>query len=633
MNGLKGNDNNKILLVCGTAETMELARIIAKAGFSVLVSTATDAYLSESESGSGSIQRRWGRLNEEGFIQLIKEESICAVVNACHPYASDLRKTAIKASELSGVTCINYIRPEYEPTELSNCVSAVSHEEAAQIAFSYGKPVFLTTGSNNLLPYVNAAREKEIKLIARVLPRIESLTACINAGMIDHEIIAARGPFTTEENVATIKRFNAGVIVTKSSGKEGGFKEKIEAARICDCITVILNRPETTSTALTFTDIFSLSNFLSTYKSIPREKEIVLPHRTCHGGNLREIAEQSGLEADKIIDFSANINPIGPVPDLNEILAKASKEIVNYPDPDYKELKQSICKFGGWNPDMVIPANGASELLYATAAITIGKRAIIPVPSYSDYTESAKRAKLEVKHIVTSEEDNFQLDINALSKQIKSGDIVFIGRPNNPTGQCIDITSLAGLIRTNPDSTFIIDESFLEFSPDTVSIATDLPKNAVMIRSMTKFYAIPGLRLGFAIAHPDIAQKISKQLTPWGINCFAQAAGIASLDNKKYQIESCAFVKSTRAEFVKKLSVESYLRVFPSNTNFLLIKLNEGLRGAELHREFLKRGIAIRRCSNFAGLDDRFIRVAIRTVKENDLFIQVLNKIRSEMRS
>jgi threonine-phosphate decarboxylase len=238
-----------------------------------------------------------------------------------------------------------------------------------------------------------------------------------------------------------------------------------------------------------------------------------------------------------------------------------------------------------------------------------------------------------VKHIITLEENNFSLHIKTLSEQIKSGDIVFIGRPNNPTGQCIDIVSLVVFIRANQDSTFVIDESFLEFSPDIVSIATDLPRNAIMIRSMTKFYAIPGLRLGFAIAHPDFAKKINKQLTPWGINCFAQAAGIASLGNKNYQLESCAFMSSARAEFVKKLSMLSYLRVFPSDTNFLLIKLNDSLRGTELHKKFLEHGIAIRRCSNFAGLDDSFIRVAIKTVEENDLFIQVMNKIRSDIES
>jgi threonine-phosphate decarboxylase len=636
MNGLKDYNNcNKILLVCGTAETTELALAIAEAGFSVLISTATDAYINglESESEKGKIARRCGRLNEEGFVKLIQEESIFAVVNACHPYASDLRKTAINASDLSGIPCISYVRPEDEYTVIDNCICAVSHEEAAQIAFSYRKPVFLTTGSKNLIPYVKTAREKEIKIIARVLPRIESLSACLNAGMMDHEIIAARGPFTTEENIATIRRFNAGVIVTKSSGKKGGFIEKIEAARICNCITVIINRPEVTSTELTFTDIFSLSNFLCTYKSKHIVKEITHSYSNCHGGNLREIAEQSGLETDKIIDFSANINPIGPVPDLNEILTKTSKEIINYPDPDYNELKKAICKFGGWNPDMIIPANGASELLYATTAIATGNRALIPIPSYSDYTESAKRAGLEVKHILTLEENNFRLDINTFSEQIRSSDIVFIGRPNNPTGQCVDIVSLTDFIRTNHNSTFVIDESFLEFSPDAISIATDLPKNAIMIRSMTKFYAIPGLRLGYAIAHPDVAKRISKQLTPWGINCFAQAAGIASLENKNYQLKTSAFVSSARAEFVKRLSAETYLRVFPSDTNFLLIKLDDGLRGAELYREFIKQGIAIRRCSNFPGLNDQFIRVAIRTVKENNLFIQVLNKIRSDKRS
>ena len=637
MNGQTVKDNNKILLICGTAETTKLSHAIADAGFSVLLSTATDAYLEidpeiKSES-MRKITRRWGRLNQDGFINLIKQECICAVVNACHPYASDLRATAIKAAELSGVPCFNYNRPEHEFSELNNCIIATTHEEAAEIAFSFEKTVLLTTGSNNLIPYVNTARAKGIKLITRVLPRIESISACMNAGLSDLEIIAARGPFTIEENIASIKRFNAGIIVTKSSGKEGGFLEKIEAAQRCNCKVVIVKRPETTIAEKTFSDIFSLINSLRTSEFLLDAKKPSPHHQTRHGGNLREIAEQSGLEADKIIDFSANINPIGPVPDLNKILEKTFKEIINYPDPDYTELKKSISKFGGWHAEMIIPANGASELLYAAAAITTGKRALIPVPSYSDYTEAAKRAALEVIHVKTIEKDNFLLNINTLSEHIKDRDIVFIGRPNNPIGNCIDITSLVSFIRTNPNSTFIVDESFLEFSPETVSIAADLPQNAIMIRSMTKFYAIPGLRLGYAIAHPGVAQKINSQLTPWSVNCFAQAAGITSLENTLYQKESFTFTKAARTEFVKNLSELSYLRVFPSDSNFVLVKLDEELNGTQLQKEFLKHGLAIRRCSNFTGLNDQFIRVAIKTVQENECFVKILKKIWNNKRA
>ncbi len=633
--------NKTILLLCGTAETSRLANDICQLGFSVLLSTATDAYLNiDSIVKSELIKRREGKLDLDGFVQLINKEDIIAIVNACHPYAADLRNTVNSAAEITGVPCLNYTRSEVINSITQNWITCSTHDEAAKAAFSYGKPVLLTTGSNNLSSYVKAARNNKIPVIARVLPRIESLNACIQAGLLDHEIIAARGPFTVDENTAVINRYRIGTLITKSSGREGGFTEKIEAAKQTNCTFIIVRRPQSREFPNTFSDLdlfhdsfLTMINSLNTKNCININTQKSLDNFTSnykHGGNLGELAKESGLTCNQIIDFSANINPLGPISDIHNILSNAFHEITRYPDPENLLLKQAISTFGEWNIDMIVPANGASELLYAAAAIGKGNRALIPVPSYNDYADAAKRACLHISYLNFSEENSFLLDTTLLSDSIHKNDLIFIGRPNNPTGNCISVEELRFLIEHHQDAFFIIDESFIEFSPNHLSIAQSLPVNCIMIRSMTKFYALPGLRLGYAVAHPQIAAKISQMLTPWSVNCLAHAAGIASLKNAHYQSKSRTLMNDLRIRFTKALSQFPFLKVYPSEANFLLIKVYEPFSGDILFSKLIKRGLGVRKCANFIGLDNNYIRIAIRTNDENSRLIDALHTIWSK---
>ncbi len=624
---VNGMNEKRVLLLCGTAETAQLINKITETGFEVLLSTATDASL-EIHSDKNTVVRRYGRLNVDGFVKLINTESITAIVNACHPYASELRTTINKAAEYTGIPCFNYIRPGEVSLTDDNIIYAASHDAAAELAFSFKMPVLLTIGSNNLLPYIKAARSSNTLVIARVLPTTGSLNACFNSGLADHEIIAARGPFTIDENTATIKRYAIKVVVTKDSGKSGGFLEKINAAHLTDCTTIIVKRPEIENLQNIYSEIGPLINHLS---SLSNKKSFSAPSLTeefthKHGGNLRELSDQSEIPIEQITDFSANINFIGPVPDLKEIILNTADKILHYPDPDYIELKNAISTFGKWDTEMIVPANGASELLYAAAVIAKKERAIIPVPAYNDYILAAKRASLIVNYLYLHDHLQFKLEASSLSDVIKSNDIVFLGRPNNPTGQNFDVDEMRSLITNNKNVLFIIDESFLEFSSDNISIAQSLPDNCIMIRSMTKFYSIPGLRLGYAVAHPDLASKISSMLTPWSINCIAQSVGILSLANSHYQMNSRIAIKNARKKFYDKLKSFPFLHVYPSDANFFLIKLQKPLCGSLLYVNLLKKGIAIRKCSNFIGLDDQYIRIAIRNDKDNNLFIEALEK-------
>lgn len=231
-----------ILLLGGTSDTAPIAERLARAGKRVLVSLATDVPL---ETGAGScpgIEERSGPLDAEGIASLVRDKGIKLIVDATHPYASAIRETARAAARRLNVPYLTYVRPAGAAHD-DDIIYAAGHEEAALIAFSFGRPVLVTTGSRNLAPYAREAAGKRARLIVRVLPQDSSLQACRDAGIPDECVIAARGPFSLEDNREAIREFRAGVLVTKDSGAAGGLEAKLEAARLEGCRVVIVKRP------------------------------------------------------------------------------------------------------------------------------------------------------------------------------------------------------------------------------------------------------------------------------------------------------------------------------------------------------------------------------------------------------
>jgi len=233
-----------ILLIGGTSETAPLAKGLAGEGYVVLVSTATETPL---EIGDDSrIRRRAGRLDAMGLAALARGERVRAIVDAAHPYAVAAHTAAREAAEQLGIPCLALRRPAALSTDppAPQIRLVADHGEAAQIACAAGRPVLLTTGSRNLAPYTEESRRTGVPLAVRVLNTPESLTACAAAGIPADRVIAARGPFSTAENLAAIDRFGGiGVVVTKESGEAGGLAAKLAAARAADCLVVIIRRP------------------------------------------------------------------------------------------------------------------------------------------------------------------------------------------------------------------------------------------------------------------------------------------------------------------------------------------------------------------------------------------------------
>ena len=258
-----------ILLIGGTSETAPLAAGLAGAGYEVLVSTATDTPLAI--SADPRISRRTGRLDEEGLVALGKERGIRAIADAAHPDAVAVHAAAPSAARRLGIPCLVFRRPERLPPESApgsgpppsgdtapadlekgDIRIVGDHDEAAAAAFSRGRPVFLTTGSRNLAPYAAEARRTGIPLIVRVLDAPESLAACRKAGLPEGSVITGRGPFSVEENLAAIRRFGIGVLVTKESGTAGGIEAKLAAGCQTNCGIIVIRRPSPRNDELAF---------------------------------------------------------------------------------------------------------------------------------------------------------------------------------------------------------------------------------------------------------------------------------------------------------------------------------------------------------------------------------------------
>lgn len=230
-----------ILLIGGTSETAPLAEALAAAGFKVLVSTATQVPLDVGKHPN--ISRRSGVLDEEGMARLVADLGVRAVVDASHPYSLAARVNAKTVADDLNIPYFRLARPP-AATDGDSILFAENHESAARTACSFGRPVLLTTGSRNIVPYAQEAGRTGTILVVRVLPHPDSVEACRRAGVPDEHIVKGRGPFSVEVNRKVIREFGIGTVVTKDSGIEGGFPAKIEAARLEKCRVVVVRRPD-----------------------------------------------------------------------------------------------------------------------------------------------------------------------------------------------------------------------------------------------------------------------------------------------------------------------------------------------------------------------------------------------------
>jgi adenosylcobyric acid synthase len=346
-----------------------------------------------------------------------------------------------------------------------------------------------------------------------------------------------------------------------------------------------------------------------------------------HGGNITKLAAAAGRPAGEILDFSANINPLGPPEWLRPLISSLVSSLIHYPDPDCTDLVQAFSERFGVSADEVLMGNGETDLLYLLPWVLGKGRAVIPVPAYADYGAAAESAGMAVERLPLREEKGFIPDIAEIEPMLRGDEVVFLGRPNNPTGHFLPADAFRELASRHPTTIFVIDEAFADFVTEESLLAKERPGNIVVMRSFTKFYAIPGLRLGAVVGDREIIRRLRAHAPPWSVNTLAQAVGAAALRDVEYAKETRRFVRERREELARELEAIPGFFVYPGMANFLLIRIDRGdVSASELARRLLGDGIAIRICDNFAGLDGRFFRVAVRTAEENGRLCLSLRK-------
>ncbi len=358
--------------------------------------------------------------------------------------------------------------------------------------------------------------------------------------------------------------------------------------------------------------------------------------REAHGGNLYRLAEKLGVDEGEILDFSASINPLGVPKSAALEIRDTVKYLCNYPDPDTKQLRLWIAKDLIINPQSIICGNGSTELIYLVARALKPERVLIPAPTFSEY-ERAVYSRKKIIHFPLYEKDGFALDpgefISAMAGGVSpasyksslttSIDMAFICNPNNPTGSLLkreDLLKIAEAAKSLK-CYLVVDEAFIDFTPED-SIVREVENNPylVVLRSLTKFYALSGLRIGYGVIPLTLLDIIKEHREPWTVNTLAQTAGIAALNDSAYRDETFKVIRN------EKKTLEDGFRLlgidyFPSAVNYYLIKLNNA---QEMVAALRNRGIMVRDCSNFKGLDETFIRVAVKANNDNMRLLQEL---------
>lgn len=353
-----------------------------------------------------------------------------------------------------------------------------------------------------------------------------------------------------------------------------------------------------------------------------------------HGGNIYE-APPPGKAW---LDFSANINPLGLSPAVKEAMTAHLDAVVHYPDPQGTALRAALEKAYGVSSDCLLLGNGAAELFYLYMHTFRPRRVLIPVPSFSEYERAARACGAVIDYCHLAADDDFALPWNRLREACGHVDCILIGNPNNPTGTLSSARELASLteLAARKGTDILVDESFLDFLPsDKAYSVLGLAENCdslFVIRSLTKFYALPGLRLGFGVTTPVRRSLMEGHKDDWNVNVLAQYAGVAALGDRDYQERSRRLVAAEGEGLYEALKKLPGIEVCRPCVNFLLWRLVDSSLAEPLIAALREEGILVRSCANYVGLSPSYIRTAVRSPWDNKSFMQILQEKLTNLR-
>lgn len=348
-----------------------------------------------------------------------------------------------------------------------------------------------------------------------------------------------------------------------------------------------------------------------------------------HGANVDNMAKKFGKNENDIIDFSSNVNP-HIISDLGKYVLEGLEKSRSYPDINYTNLRNNISDYIKVDSELIIPGNGATEIIYLLMK-SIKRRLAILNPTFSEYGRGAKLNNLEIIDFHLKEENNFSIDLDEIQKNMDKFDSLFVCNPNNPNGKVKDLNELLDLMIEN-DKLLIVDETFMEFVGDEEKYSLinkiEQTPNLFILKAVTKFFGMPGLRLGYGVtSNKQIIKNIYEYKEPWTINSFAENLSNYLFKDKEYINGSKDYYINERKFMLEELRKISRLKVYDTDTNFVLIKLDDDEANSLKLELFEKYNILIRDASNFIGLDKSYIRVAIKSHNDNKVLIESLRKI------
>lgn len=355
-----------------------------------------------------------------------------------------------------------------------------------------------------------------------------------------------------------------------------------------------------------------------------------------HGSDIEKICEYYHLNKEDIIKFGANVNPLGLSSKVRDSLASNIDLFSSYPDRNYTSLRNTISEYCNIPADFILPGNGSSELIALVIQEKAPKHTLILGPTYSEYSRELSFSGSTQEYYHLQEKRNFCLDVDDLCKTLENDyDFLILCNPNNPTSSAIMQEDLRKLIAFCAEKNIfvMIDETYVEFAPD-INAVTAVPltrefTNLMVLRGVSKFYAAPGMRLGYGITgNREFLAKMKEKQTPWSLNSLGAFAGKKMLLDHDYFRRTRELILGERNRMETELKKLPIFKVYPAYANFILLKIQkEGLTSADVFEACIKKGLMIRDCSSFQCLDGEFIRFCIMMPEDNTRLLDVLKQL------
>lgn len=353
-----------------------------------------------------------------------------------------------------------------------------------------------------------------------------------------------------------------------------------------------------------------------------------------HGSDIEKICEYYHLDKKDIVNFGANVNPLGLSENVKNAIASHLDLLSSYPDREYTSLRETISGYCGIPADFILPGNGSSELISLLIEARAPKRTLILGPTYSEYSRELSFSGSSQEYYHLREEDDFQLDVADLCRTLEAGgyDFLIICNPNNPTSSAILQEDMRQLLRFCKDSDIfvMIDETYVEFAPD-ISAVTTVPltrefENLMVLRGVSKFFAAPGMRLGYGITgNQGFLRKMKEKQIPWSLNSIGAFAGELMLKDTAYIDRTRSLILSERDRLYQALSADPDYKAYQPYANFILLRImKQGVTSFDVFERCIKNGLMIRDCASFQCLDGEYIRFCIMMPEDNTRLLHQL---------